>query len=115
MELELDVQVDLVRQRLVAVGKLGVPADSIIGAVDRGAEREAQAGVAHEVIGGTLDRAGCRDRLGDALERELTLQRERVAVGGEAVGAEGDLRVLLGVEEVRRAQVGVALRIARGE
>src|SRR4051794_9444064 len=50
---------------------------------------------------------------GDAVHREVAVHARRLAVDGlDASGLEGDLRERLGIEEVGRAQVLVALRLA---
>ena len=52
------------------------------------------------------------DRLRDALDRELALALDAVVLEAAQVGRlEGDLRVPLGVEEVRRLQVAVQLLV----
>ena len=43
--------------------------------------------------------------VGDALDREVALDLDRLAVEADVLGGEADLRVALGVEEVGRLQV----------
>src|SRR5439155_23983143 len=55
-----------------------------------------------------------RDRAGDAADGQVALDGElAVALRLDAGAGEGEIRVALGVEEVGRAQVRVALGLAR--
>src|SRR3954447_5344347 len=104
-ELELDAELDVVGQGEPALGQRRVPVEAELRAVDDGLEREAELRVAERILGRALDRAGAGDRLGLALDRQVALDGDVVAVLGELERRELDLRVLLGVEEVRRLQV----------
>ena len=89
-----------------------VPADAEVVPVDDGSCGEAGAGAAVGVRAeaAELDLEG--DRLGDVADRELAIDEEVLAVGPDAGGAEGHLRVGVDIEEVAAAQVPVALVVA---
>ena len=53
-----------------------------------------------------------RDLLGDAVQRQFTVDHEPVAVHTDARGAVGELGMLIDVEEVGRANVRVATFVA---
>src|SRR5207302_8535802 len=98
----------------VAVGKGLVPLQVKITAIDGARELQADALAAPRVFAVLGDLAGELDRLGDALDGDLTLQRDlTVAAHLGGGGTEADLRVLLGVEELRALQVAVAVGVAR--
>src|SRR4051812_19490327 len=100
-ELQLDGQRHVVAERLAAAGERGVPVDAVVGAVDDRVELDRDAILAVEVLRRAGDRAGRVERLGDAAQRELAGH----AAGADVGGAEADLRVALGVEEVRALEV----------
>src|SRR3954452_20561445 len=104
-ELELDRQLDVVGEREAALGQRGVPVQAVLGAVDRGLEREAELRVAEGVLRRAADRAGAGDGVRVALDREVALDGHVVAVADDLERLELDLRVGLGVEELGRLQV----------
>ena len=74
-----------------------------------GATLEADAEVAERVVrgAGLLEDDG--DRLGDVLDGQVAGDRPLVAVALDVGGGEGDLREVLGVEEVAGLEVAVAV------
>src|SRR5205807_8020725 len=88
-----------------------VPRDAELVAVDRGSERKPELLAAKRVDARRRRETALQlDGPGDALDRQLSGSGDRSVVGDcEAVGAEGDLRVLLGVDEVRRVELAGAL------
>ena len=75
----------------------------------RGAALEADAEVAEGVAGRAGGLEDDRDGLGDALDGQVAGDRPVVAVALDLGRGEGDLRVVLGVEEVGRDEVAVAV------
>src|SRR6185312_9360064 len=104
-ELELDSQLDVVRQRGTAAWQVCVPADAIGRAIDRGLEGEAEPRVAREVLGRALNGAGGMDRLGYALDGQVAVDLDLVTVDFDLLRGEGDLGVVVNVEELRTHQV----------
>src|SRR5258708_40226424 len=98
-ELELDGQLDVVGQRAAAAWQVCVPADAERRAVDRGLQGEAESRGAREVLGGALNGARGTQRVPCALDGQLAIELDPVAVDPQLVGAEGDLGVVLSVEE----------------
>ena len=119
--LDVEDELDLVADDHPAAGELVLPGDAEVVAVDRGARLEADTAQVALVLvtdperrlplpeGGDVERDGSRD----AADRELDLALEGCAASalGEAPG-EGDLGVILDVEEVAAAEVLVALLLA---
>src|SRR4051812_6466320 len=108
-ELELDGDGDVVGQRVAAGRDRRVPVDAVVRAVDDRLELDGDALVAVEVLRRAGDRALGGDRLGDAAHGQLTRDGQLLAVLLELGGDEGDLRVALGVEEVRALEVALEL------
>ncbi len=83
-----------------------------VGAVDGGLDLEADALIPPRVlVRGGRDAAGQGDRLGDALDGDVTVERDVVA-GDLSGGGEGDLGVGRDIEEVRGLQMAVAVTVA---
>src|SRR5215210_6947629 len=101
-ELELDGQSHVVGQREAALGKRGVPLEAELRAVDRRLERDADAGLARDVLVRSYERATAADRVRVALDREVALDAQLVALASDRGRLEAELRVALGVEELRR-------------
>ena len=91
---------DVVRQRLLAVGERVVPVDAERRAVDTRVELEPDPLAAIGVGQRRGDGAGDIGGLSDALEREVTLDLDRLAVEADVLRGEADLREPLGVEEI---------------
>src|SRR2546421_1443593 len=106
-ELQLREDRYLVRERGLAAWQGVVPVDAEVGAVDLRAQVEPDPLVAVGIDDRRADRAGDRYRPADAPDRQLAADRD-LAVAGEAdvLGAEAELGVALGVEEVGPLQVG---------
>src|SRR4051812_28965677 len=110
-ELQVDDDRDLVREGRLAARKRVVPAHAELGAVDLRLSLEAEAGAAKRIVERVGDDAGDLDGLGVALDRDLAVDLELVAVALDALGLEAELRVALGIEEVRRLQMALEVRV----
>src|SRR5712691_10300869 len=112
-ERELGDELHVVAEVVAAALVRRIPVDAVGGAVDRRLELEAEALAAERVdLRCVGDRALEPDRPGRPLDRELALTLDLVAVElAELGGLELDLRIALGVEEVRRLQVPVELLV----
>ena len=78
---------------------------------DDGLELQAEA-LATILVGHRIgDRARDLDGLGVALDRDLAVDPELVAVALDRVGLEGQLGMALGVEELRALQMGLEVRV----
>ena len=111
--LELDRDLDLLADEHAAGLERGVPDEPEVAAVERGLGGEAGALVAPRVLAGAGE-LGVEDHL--ALHAvQLEVARHAVARAGllDPLRAEGELGVLRDVEEVRGAQVRVAVRHLR--
>src|SRR6185437_2481437 len=115
-QLDFQADLDLVPDQHAASLERLVPAQAEILAVDLAGGLEAAAGAAPGIFG---DGGGCFDRerdwLGHAMDGEIAGHAVAIAVRADLRGAEGQGRVLLGVEEVGAAQVRIALRLASVE
>ena len=109
--LDLEVDRDLVADDHAAAVERHRDVDAEVGAVDRGAGREARAGAAEGVRAEALGREGERHRPGHALDRELAVQQQVAVVDAHGVRGEGPGGVVGDVEEVGRADVVVALLV----
>src|SRR5690606_3468900 len=88
--------------------------DAPVLAVDHGLTLEPDAVVAERVHGGAGVLEVDGDRVGDALDGQIPADAEGGLVDDlDAGGDEPDLRVVLHVEEVVAAQVGIAVSVAR--
>src|SRR3954454_21944292 len=105
-QLEVDLELDLVGQGEAALGQRGVPGEAVLGAVDDRLELDADLLEIAERDGRLGDRAAGLDRARVALDRELAVDDQLVVLRAHERGGEGDLREALGVEEVRRGEVG---------
>src|SRR5439155_4710860 len=106
-ELQLGEDRDLVRERGLTAWERVVPVEPELAPVDGRAQAEADPLVAVGIGDRRTHGPGDRDRLRDALDRQLAGDREpAVAVEADLLGGEAELRVPLGVEEVGRLQVG---------
>src|SRR3954468_2878616 len=109
---EVDVDGDLPLEDLAAARQLGVELDAEVTPVDRGRDGEGDTRVAAEVRADLAEAAGRLDLTHVALDLQLTGETDAAVVGDvEAGGGELQLRVLLGVEEIRRHQVALELRL----
>src|SRR5712691_10646674 len=99
-EEELGDELDLVRERAVPIRERHVPVDAEGRAVDGRLELEADAAPARRVLDRVGDRPRQDDGLSDALDRELTGDRDLVARAADIRRFESELRMALGVEEV---------------
>src|SRR4051794_29518821 len=104
-ELQVGDDRDFVRESRLAARERVVPADPELVAVDLGLELQAEAGPAERVVECIGYDAGDLDGLGVALDRDLAIDRHLVAVAVDRLRLEGQLWVLLGVEEVRALEV----------
>src|SRR6202012_4237027 len=88
-ELEVDVDRDLPLEDLAAARQVGVELDAEVTPVDRGRDREGDAGVAAEVRAELAEATGRLDLAGVALDRELTGESDGAVVADvEAARAE---------------------------
>src|SRR5579864_1234706 len=89
-----------------------IPDEAVVRALELSTQRERDP-LTVAVDDGAAHLSVEQDRSGDALDGELSGEREMPAVAVELDlrGVEGDLRVALDVEEVGRAQMGVSLRV----
>src|SRR3954451_9181568 len=102
---------DLVRQGRLAARERVVPADAELRAVDLGLELQTQAGAAERIVERLREDTLDLDGLGVALDRDLAVDLDLVTVDVDRLRREGQLRVALGVEEVRRLQVLLEVRV----
>src|SRR4051812_12072550 len=106
---DVELELDLVGDEDAAGLERGVPGQAPVLAVQRGAALEADPQVAEGVArraGGLEDD---REGLGLALDRQVAGDDPVVAVAGDRGGDEGDLLVVVCVEEVLGAQVRVTV------
>src|SRR4051812_12757165 len=96
---DVELEADLVGDEHAAGLERGVEGDAPVLAVDRGGALEAGADVAERVLGEAGELEGHGDRLGGVADREVTGDREGVAVLLDRGRAEGDLRVDVHGEE----------------
>src|SRR3954471_21167729 len=102
---------DLVGESRLATRQRVVPADAELVAVDLRLELQAEALAAERIRERVRDDAGDLDGLGVALDRDLAVDRQLVAVAADVLRLEGQLRMALGVEEVGRLQMGLEVRV----
>src|SRR3954451_1368820 len=114
-QLEVDEQLDLVGEREAALGQRGVPVQAVLRAVHDRLELEADLLDAAEGLVRLGDRAAGLDRARVALDRQLAVDDERAVLGTHQGRGEGDVRVALGVEEVRRLQVRRQVLVLDGD
>src|SRR2546421_2521049 len=106
-ELQLGEDGDVVRERRLAAREWVVPVDPEVRAVDLRGQVEADALGPVRIGHRRGHLPGHCDRLGDALDRQLAVDRDlAVAVEANVLSCEAELRVPLGVEEVGRLQMG---------
>src|SRR5262249_15025675 len=106
-ELEMDTQRHLVAEHLAAVGQLHVPVEPVVVAVDLGLQVESEPLVLVRSDGRAGELALGDDRLGDALDGQLSVDRELVALAGDRGRLEADLRGPVPVEELGGEEVGL--------
>src|SRR4029450_10863361 len=110
---DVELQLDLLAHQQVAAAERLVEGHVPVAAVELAGDLERDALVAPRVGLLALYLGGERDRLGDAVHRQVAGDLERVLVdlldGGRL---ESELRVLLDAEEVGRAQVLVTPGVA---
>src|SRR3954452_17410253 len=99
-EVELGGELDVVRERRLAGRERHVPVETEIGAVDGDLEREVQPLVPERVGRRVGERAAELDRAADALDRDLALDDEPVALARHLRRREADLGRALDVEEL---------------
>src|SRR5215212_6370107 len=104
-ELQLGDDRDLVGEGRLAAGQRVVPVDAELRAVDLGLELQAEARAAERIVERIGHDAEDLDGLGVALDRDLTVDLQLVAVALDRLRGERQLRVALGVEEVGRLEV----------
>src|SRR3954468_6962556 len=104
-QLELDDEGHVVREREAALGKRSVPLEAELRAIDHGLEVDADLGVAGDVLVRADERAAALDRVRVALDRQLTVDHELVALDAQVARLVAKLGVVLRVEEVRRLEV----------
>src|SRR3954454_7892715 len=104
-QLELDDEGHVVRQREAALGERGVPLEDELRAVDDRLEVDADLGVARDVLVRAHERAAAGDGVGVALDGELAVYDQLVALDVQVARLVAELGVVLGVEEVRRLEV----------
>src|SRR4029077_6769491 len=101
---------DLPLEHGAAARQVGVERHAEVTPVDRGRDREGDAGIAAEVGTELTEATGRLDLTGLAVDLQLTGKADGAVVGDvEAGRAEGQLREALGVEEFRRHQVTLQL------
>src|SRR3954453_13770022 len=100
-ELGLDDQRHVVRERVPALGERGVPLEAELRAVDDRLEVDADLGVAGDVLVRADERAAAGHWVGLALDRELAVDDQLVALDAQVARLVAELRVVVGVEEVR--------------
>src|SRR4051812_12147198 len=110
-ELQLDDDRDLVGEGRLTARQRVVPVDAELVAVDLGLSLEAEAGAAVRVVDRVGDDAGDLDGLGVALDRDLAVDLDAVAITVDGLRLEGQLRVALGVEEVGRLEMLLEVRV----
>src|SRR3954470_12950780 len=104
-QLELDDEGHVVREREAALGKRSVPLEAELRAIDHGLEVDADLGVAGDVLVRADERAAALDRVGVALDGQLTVDEQLVVLDAQIARLVAELRVVLGVEEVLGLQV----------
>src|SRR3954469_14598366 len=105
-ELELDDQRHVVRQRVPALGERSVPVEAELRAIDHRLEVDADLGVARDVLVRSDERATALDRVRVALDRELTVDHQLVALDAHVARLVAQLGAGLHVDARRRLQVG---------
>src|SRR5947209_4339568 len=110
-QLELDGQRDVIGEREAALGQRGVPLEAVLSPVDRRLERQSETGLAGDVDVRPGDLTAGTERMCVALDRQLTLQGHGVALAADVGRPEAQLRVLLDVEEIRGAEVGLEVLV----
>src|ERR1700675_1917117 len=99
-ELQLGENGDVVRKRRLTAWERVVPVDPEVGAVDLRGQVEADALVAVRIRDRRGHRPGHCNRLGDAPDRQLAVDRDLVVtVEADVLGREAELGIALGVEE----------------
>src|SRR3954470_3174286 len=105
-QLELDDQRHVVRERVPALGERRVPLEAELRAIDHRLEVDADLGVAGDVLVRADERAAALDRMRVALDGQLAVDQELVALDAHVARLVAELGVVLDVEEVRRLEVG---------
>src|ERR1700760_287073 len=114
--LDLEVQVDLVADHgAVGAGDDAVEVDAEVLAADLALGREAGPRAAVSVRAEAVDLQAEGDRTGDFLDGEVAVDEVLAALLAHAGGLEGDVGVLLDVQEVLAADVVVAVALAGGD
>src|SRR3954470_7370094 len=104
-QLELDDQRHVVRQRVPALGERSVPVEAELRAIDHRLEVDADLGVARDVLVRADERAAALDRMRVALDGQLAVDQELVALDAHVARLVAELGVVLDVEEVRRLEM----------
>src|SRR5262249_7434591 len=111
--LQVELDLDALADEHAACFEHLIPLETEVLAVDRRARDEAASLVAPRILASAERLDVERDLAGDAANREIADHAMAVLPGGlDLLARESELGVLLGVEEVRRAQVPVALPVA---
>src|SRR4051812_4874350 len=110
--LDLEGDLDLLAHDGAAAVERHGDVDAELAAADRGGGREAGARATVGVRAEAVDLEGEGDGAGDALDRQLAVERVVVAVGADRRAVERPGRVGLDLEEVGGADVAVALGVA---
>src|SRR4051794_25390936 len=103
----MDGQGDLVAEGLAATWEIHLPVEAEVVTIDLGLEVYADPLVLTGIEDGAADLAAGDDRLGVALDGQLAVDDQLVALPRDLLRLEDDLGVLLGVEEVRRQEMSV--------
>src|SRR4029453_2780831 len=111
-EREFQVDDNLVADKDAAGLKHRVPGQAEVLAADGGFAGDACAGVAEGIHCDAVEFGFDGNFLGDSLDGEIAHKIEAVAVCLDMAGYEGDLRVLLHIEEVLSLDVAVAVDVA---
>src|SRR3954464_2428507 len=104
-QLELDDQRHVVREREPALGERGVPLESELRAIDHRLEVDADLGRAGDVLVRADERAAALNRVRIALDRQLAVDHQLVALDAHVARLVAELGVVLDVEEVRRLEM----------
>src|SRR5690606_2530800 len=108
-DLSVDAELDLFGDHQTARFQQLIPRQAPLGAVDLARGLRSETGVAPRVLHRTGDFGFEGDRVGDAAHGEVALYDEVITVTVDRRRFEGDVRVVLSIEEVGGAQVGVAV------
>src|SRR3954447_23188855 len=104
-QLELDDQRHVVREREAALRERGVPVEAELRAIDHRLEVDADLGRAGDVLVRADERAAALNRVRVALDRQLAVDHQLVALDAHVARLVAELGVVLDVEEVRRLEM----------